>query len=90
MIITIMTYVNEHKDLVLKGVGSLFLMAVGWLDEVEIWFRICSLIVGLLLGIFTIYKVYLDIRIKHKHLKDGYGTPPRTNSSNSVLRDKKE
>lgn len=62
-------YTADHKVLVCNGISSLLLMSVGWINNLEIWLRIGSLVAGIILALGTSHKVWLDIKLKRKLLK---------------------
>jgi hypothetical protein len=62
-------YLTEHKIIIGNSISSLLLMSMGWINNLEIWLRIGSLVAGIILALGTSHKVWLDIKLKRKLLK---------------------
>lgn len=63
-------YYVEYKHSLVNGVISIGGVSVSFLDSIEIYARLFGAFVGITVGIFTIYRLILDIRLKRKQLKN--------------------
>lgn len=50
--------------------ASVLLLLLGWIGLLETWLRIGSLIVGIILAIYAIYRAHLDVKLKKRKLKN--------------------
>ena len=65
----IIAHVIEHKASIKLGLGSMLSISVGFVEQFEVWLRLVGLILGVLVGIMTLYRMYLDVKVKNKQLK---------------------
>jgi hypothetical protein len=70
ILLYIKDYYVEYKTSLLQGAISLLGVSISFLDSIEVYARIGGAFVGITVGVFTIYRLYLDIKLKKKQLKD--------------------
>ena len=64
VVIPVVNYLNDHKDLYLKGVTATALNVIPLITEINEWLEAFSLLSGIVLSWFLIYKVIVDVKKK--------------------------
>lgn len=63
-------YYVEYKHSIVNAFISIGGVSISFLESVEIYARLFGAFVGITVGVFTIYRLILDIRLKRKQLKN--------------------
>ena len=70
IILYLKDYYMEYKTSLTQATISLLGVSISFLDSIELYARIGGAVVGITVGVFTIYRLILDIKLKRKQLKD--------------------
>ena len=70
IILYLKDYYMEQKTTLIQATVSIFGVSVSFLESIELYARIGGAFIGITVGIFTIYRLVLDIKIKRKQIKD--------------------
>lgn len=66
----IISHIAENKASIKLGASSIASISVGFIEQFETWLRMGGLVLGIIIGIMTVYRLYLDITAKKKAAKD--------------------
>jgi hypothetical protein len=61
-------YAAEHKNTLIKGSISILSVSISFIESIELYIRIAGGLIGISIGILTIYRLVLEIKYKRKLL----------------------
>jgi uncharacterized membrane protein YfcA len=70
IILYLKDYYMEYKTSLIQSTISILGVSISFLESIEIYARIAGAFVGITVGIFTIYRLWLDIKLKRKQIKN--------------------
>jgi hypothetical protein len=61
---TILDHINNNKVILAQSGVTIAATVITWIDQFEIYVRLCTGIIGIAVGILTLIKLARDLKIK--------------------------